>query len=89
MALTYLILGFLVAMSVVSFVAFGIDKYRARHDKWRIPERVLLLFAFFGGAIGAFAGMRAFHHKTQHYKFTILVPLFAILQIALVLWSIW
>lgn len=86
MTRTYLILIVLAAVNFVAFCAFGIDKYKARHDRWRVPERVLLLLAIFGGAIGAFAGMRVFHHKTQHKKFTILVPLFALAQMAAAFW---
>ena len=86
MGISYIILAVLGLMSVVAFCAFGIDKYKARHDGWRIPEKTLLLIALLGGAIGAFAGMKAFHHKTLHKKFSILVPLFALAQIAAVFW---
>jgi uncharacterized membrane protein YsdA (DUF1294 family) len=30
----------------------------------RVPERVLLLLAFVGGSVGAWLGMKVFHHKT-------------------------
>lgn len=86
MRLSYIIFAVLGLMSIVAFCAFGIDKYKARHDGWRISEKTLLLIALLGGAIGAFAGMKAFHHKTHHKKFTILVPLFALAQIAAVFW---
>lgn len=85
---SYVIVAALVVMSIIAFVAFGIDKYRARHDRWRIPESTLLLLAFLGGAVGAFAGMRTFHHKTLHKRFTILVPLFALVQIGVVFWAL-
>ena len=68
--------------SLISFVLFGIDKYKARHGLWRISERTLLLSAFFFGGIGAFLGMRVFRHKTQHLCFRILVPVFMVLQAA-------
>ena len=51
-------------MGIIAFCTYGIDKYRAKHDKWRIPEKTLMLLALLGGAIGAFLGMKAFHHKT-------------------------
>ena len=41
----------------------------------------LLLAALAGGAAGAFLGMRVFRHKTKHWKFRILVPLFLALEI--------
>lgn len=73
-------------MGVIAFSAYGIDKYRAKHDMWRIPEKTLLLLALLGGAIGAYLGMKTFHHKTQHKKFTIIVPLLALIQLVAVFW---
>lgn len=73
-------------MGVIAFFTYGIDKYRAGHDMWRIPENTLLLLALLGGAIGAYLGMKTFHHKTQHKKFTIIVPLLALIQLAAVFW---
>lgn len=73
----------LLLMNVATFAAYGVDKLKARRDKWRIPERTLLWMAFLGGALGAWLGMKAFRHKTQHRRFTVLVPLFLILQIGL------
>lgn len=75
-----------VTVNVISFAAFGIDKWKARHKQWRIPEATLLLLAFFGGALGAFAGMKVFHHKTHHQKFNILVPLFIVIQAVLLMY---
>lgn len=42
--------------------------------------------AFVGGSIGAWLGMKAFHHKTMHKKFYIGVPTFIILQLAFAVW---
>lgn len=76
-------------MNLIAFAAFGIDKRKARLDKWRIPESTLLLLAFLFGSLGALLGMRAFRHKTRHWKFRILVPLFLVLQVALTVWLIY
>lgn len=85
--LKYVIAISFAVMSLVAFCAFGIDKYKARHDRWRIPESTLLLIALFGGAVGAYLGMKAFHHKTMHKKFTIAVSLLALIHIAVIFWS--
>ena len=81
--------GFLVAIlvlvNVVTFFVYGIDKWKARHNRWRIPEAVLLGLAAAGGSIGAWLGMRVWHHKTMHKKFQVGVPLILAAQIALVL----
>lgn len=68
----YLYLGFLLVMSLLSFLLYGIDKGRARKEKWRIRESVLLLTGFFGGASGALAAMTLFRHKTKHVYFWII-----------------
>jgi|GEM_PF-119260 len=76
----------LVALNVVTFVAYGIDKWKAKHGKWRISEATLLLLAVLGGSIGALAAMFLFHHKTLHAKFRYGVPAILLLQgVALVL----
>ena len=65
----HFIIDYLLLANVVTFIAYGIDKYKAKKGKWRISEATLLLMAFVGGIIGAWLGMKAFHHKTMHKKF--------------------
>ena len=68
-------------LNVTTFVVYGIDKWKAKKDKWRIPESTLLLLAVVGGSIGALLGMKVWHHKTMHKKFKYGVPLILVLQI--------
>lgn len=70
-------------MSVITFAVYGIDKFKAKKDLWRVPEKVLILLAFFGGSLGALIAMYTFHHKTKKIKFKVLVPLALIIDIAL------
>lgn len=84
-----LLFAALLLINTAAFAAYGIDKRRAQKGRWRIPESTLLLLAFFGGAPGALLGMQAFRHKTRHWKFKILVPLFLVLQLALAGWLIY
>ena len=72
----------LAAWNLIVFCVYGLDKYKAKKDKWRIPEKTLLLLAFFFGGLGAFLGMRVFRHKTKHRLFTIGVPVCLLLNIA-------
>lgn len=88
MTLTSILLIYLAAINVVSFFTYGIDKLKARKDKWRISEATLLWMAVLGGSIGAWLGMKAWHHKTLHKKFKFGVPAILIIQLALVLF-IW
>ena len=80
----YIVLIYLAIINVVTFFLFGIDKWKAKRDKWRVPEATLLWWAVFGGSIGALLGMSVWHHKTQHRKFTWGVPAILIAQIAIV-----
>ena len=73
---------YLVFINVAAFAAMGIDKWKARHDKWRIKERTLFLLAILGGSVGAIAGMFLFRHKTRHWYFKLGLPAILILQVA-------
>ncbi len=57
------------ALSVITFFMYGIDKRRAKREKWRISEKALLLMSFFGGAVGGYTAMQLFRHKTKHWYF--------------------
>ena len=67
-------------------IVYGIDKLKAKKGKWRITESTLLLLAIIGGSIGAFLGMKVWHHKTMHKKFKYGIPLIIILQLGVLLY---
>ena len=79
-----IILIYLLAINIITFFVYGIDKLKAKKNWWRIPEATLLLLAAIGGSIGAWLGMKVWHHKTMHKKFQYGVPAIIILQIAVV-----
>ncbi|AKB46867.1 membrane protein, putative [Methanosarcina sp. Kolksee] len=82
----YLLFPIIYALiNAASYALYGIDKFKARRDKWRISEQSLLIVSFFG-PIGALLGMQQFRHKTQKPIFRFLVPAFAGIHILLVLW---
>ena len=74
---------YLLAINIATFFLYGIDKYKAKKNQWRISEATLLTMAAIGGSIGALAGMRLWHHKTMHKKFKYGIPLIIIMQVAL------
>ncbi len=80
--MTRLLLYYLLAVNLLTFATYGIDKYKARHARWRVREASLLLLAALGGSIGALLGMHLFRHKTQHKKFRYGVPLILLAQVA-------
>ena len=83
--LLHIVLIYLVIINVVTFFMYGFDKWKAKKSKWRISEAALLLMAVFGGSIGAWLGMKVWHHKTMHKKFRYGIPLILLAQIVLVL----
>ena len=83
------LLIWVLAWTLIAFILMGVDKWKARHDSWRIPEKTLFLSAILGGSPGALAGMYLFRHKTKHKSFVIGMPLILLLQIALVVFLAW
>ena len=81
-----IILGYLLAVNIATFFLYGIDKYKAKKGRWRISEATLLLMAVIGGSIGAWVGMRLWHHKTMHKKFKYGIPAIIIMQVALMVY---
>ena len=76
-----IISGILLTLNLLTFIIYGIDKFKAKKAKWRIPESTLLLLAVFGGSIGAWLGLQLWRHKTQHKKFYIGIPMILTLQV--------
>lgn len=76
---------YLIFINIFAFLIYGADKYKARHNQWRIPEKVLLLIAVIGGSVGAYIGMKLYHHKTRKAKFAIGVPVIFLVQVAAVI----
>ena len=61
--------AYILALSLITFIAYAADKRRAKRGTWRVPEKTLLLLSFAGGALGGFLAMRLCHHKTRHWYF--------------------
>lgn len=83
------VLAYFITVNVLGLVLFGIDKWKAKHDKWRISEATLLSVTVIGGSIGAWVGMKVWHHKTMHKKFKYGIPLVMVLQFALLLFTLY
>ena len=95
--MTEALLYYLIVINIVTFLVYGIDKWKAKQGSWRISEATLLILAVIGGSIGALLGMKIWHHKTMHkggthdvdnivggYQFKYGLPLILIAQIALI-----
>jgi uncharacterized membrane protein YsdA (DUF1294 family) len=84
-----IIIIYLLVINIATFFTYGIDKWKAKKSKWRIREASLLALAVLGGSIGAWLGMKVWHHKTMHKKFKYGVPAILILQLALLAYIIY
>ncbi|MCQ2245358.1 MAG: DUF1294 domain-containing protein [Bacteroidaceae bacterium] len=82
-----IILIYLAAITLFTFIVYGIDKRRAKKGRWRIPESTLLLLAVIGGSIGAYLGMKVWHHKTRHKKFKYGIPAIIVVQMVWVVFK--
>lgn len=71
--------------NVAVFIMYGIDKKRARKNKWRISERTLIGVAFLMGGPGAVFGMHVFRHKTQKISFRILISVAVLVNAAILI----
>ena len=87
--LLYALLLYLAAINIFAFFLYGIDKWKARHDKWRVTEARLLSVALLGGSVGAFLGMKVWHHKTQHPRFRYGLPLILCLHLAIAIVAVY
>lgn len=76
---------YLCVMNLLGFVLMGMDKWKAKHKKWRIAEKTLFLVGAAGGSLGCWLGMYTFRHKTKHWQFVAGMPLILALQIGFIL----
>ena len=81
-----LLVIYLLVINLVTFLIFGLDKWKAKRKEKneavrRVPEKTLFLLSALGGSVGALLGMKAFHHKTLHKTFRFGIPAILCLQI--------
>jgi uncharacterized membrane protein YsdA (DUF1294 family) len=80
-----LILLWYVIINLALFVLMGVDKYKAKHKMWRIPEATLLTLSLIGGFFGGYAGMYLFHHKFRKWYFHAVFIFSIIVHVILIL----
>ena len=77
--------GYLVIISIVAFLCYGIDKGQARRGGYRISEKFLLTLSILGGAFGGLFGMKRFRHKTKHLQFIVVNFLGIVLHVVILI----
>ena len=66
---------YITIINIASFLAFGVDKYKATKSKWRVSEATFMILALLGGSTGILLGIVMFKHKISKKKFFIGIPL--------------
>ena len=75
---------YLISVNVFTFLLSGLDKWKAIHHRFRVPERVLLGLSLAGGCFGMVLSMWFFHHKTRKWAFRF-VYLFCLIWIVILM----
>lgn len=75
------LVAYLFLINAAGFILMLADKWKAKKNKWRIPEKTLMTVAAVGGSLGVLLGIYTARHKTQHPKFTIGIPVILAVQI--------
>lgn len=83
MTIIQIIFCYFILINLISFSIFGIDKNKAKNNRYRIPEATLLTTVLIGGFIGASIGMILFKHKLSKPKFIITIIISTILYLVL------
>ena len=79
------VVAYVLGFGLITFLTYGYDKLQAIRGGRRVPERTLLMLALIGGALGGWAGMLIWRHKTNHASFWI-AQVIGTMAIAAVLW---
>lgn len=76
---------YLLAVNVLTFIVFGIDKYKAVRHRFRISVKTLFALVMIGGSLGGLLAMYIFRHKIRKLSFVAGIPLILIVQASLLL----
>jgi uncharacterized membrane protein YsdA (DUF1294 family) len=84
---TWVILGSYALASLITFVAFALDKRAAAKNRWRTPEQTLHVLELLGGWPGALLAIFMLRHKSSKGSF--LVVTFLIVALHIGAWGVW
>jgi len=71
-------------MSIVTLIAYAIDKNAAVHGKWRIKESTLHTLELCCGWPGAWLGQRLLRHKSSKKEYQVVYWLMVVLNLGTV-----
>ena len=73
-----------IAINILTFVMFFIDKRAAKKNLWRKKESLLMGMILAGGVVGGFWGVFLLRHKSRKLKFKFVLVLSLILHILII-----
>jgi uncharacterized membrane protein YsdA (DUF1294 family) len=76
-------LSIIIGINAAALLFMGFDKARSETGKFRIPEKILFIWAIAGGTIGIFLGSQIFNHKTRKASFNFILFLIFAIQVFL------
>jgi uncharacterized membrane protein YsdA (DUF1294 family) len=84
MYLEQILIGLFIAVNAFTFFVMAHDKEKSTRggNTERTPEGLIFLLAAAFGAIGVYAGMIAFRHKTKKWYFQLGIPLLILQNLA-------
>jgi uncharacterized membrane protein YsdA (DUF1294 family)/cold shock CspA family protein len=80
------LLPYYVAVSIVTFIAYSIDKSAAKRDDRRTPEQTLHLFSLIGGWPGGLIARHQLRHKTRKQPFRMVFWVTVVVNVAGLFW---
>ena len=82
------IVAYVLGIGLSTFLVYGYDKLQAVRGGRRVPEPALRLLSLIGGALGGWAGMLVWRHKTRHTRFWAAQVIGGVV-ILVALWWLW
>lgn len=80
---------FILLINAITFLAYAVDKFKAKRNQSRISEKCLHLLALLGGSAGALAGQKIFRHKTTKKSFQWIFRSIVFFQVLIILYALY
>ena len=77
--------SYAIAINLIGFLLFALDKHCAQNGMWRVSEKTLLMSAIVGGSIGVVVGQQALRHKTSKEPFRTYLLIILVVQAVLLI----
>ena len=80
--LSWLVIGWYIALGVITYAMYAKDKAAAQSNDWRTPESTLHLLSALGGWVGAMVAQTYLRHKSQKPEFRMAYYLTVVINMA-------